>query len=224
MITIAVLNSKGGVGKTTLTACLAVRAAQEGKRIALVDMDPQGSLIKWWQRRGKTDNPRIFEGPDTAPDAIEALELDTTHGAPWDYVFLDGPPAFLELLKEMIEAADFVLIPVKPSMLDLLASEDAVSFAQQAGTDYAVVFNDVGAQEKIVDKAKEFLFSAHVPMLRTQVVHRTAYINSMTSGKTAGESADKKAQAEIGEVWADVKKLATAAAKKRAKKKEVANG
>ena len=65
MIVISVVNTKGGVGKTTLASALAVRASQEG-RVAMVDLDPQRSLIKWWKRRGPSDNPEIFEGPETA--------------------------------------------------------------------------------------------------------------------------------------------------------------
>jgi chromosome partitioning protein len=62
MITIAVASSKGGTGKTTLSAALAVRAAKDGKRVAMADLDPQKSLVQWWRRRGGTDNPRIFNG------------------------------------------------------------------------------------------------------------------------------------------------------------------
>lgn len=76
MITIAAVNSKGGVGKTTLTSALAVRAAEDSPRVAMVDMDPQKSLVEWWKRRGKSDNPTIFEGAFTAGDAVEALTLD----------------------------------------------------------------------------------------------------------------------------------------------------
>ena len=57
MIVIAVVNSKGGTGKTTLASALSVRAAKDSKRVAMVDLDPQKSLIAWWQRRGKTDKP-----------------------------------------------------------------------------------------------------------------------------------------------------------------------
>ena len=66
MKVIAVVNSKGGTGKTTLASALSVRAAKESKRVAMVDLDPQRSLVAWWQRRGKSDNPTIFEGAETA--------------------------------------------------------------------------------------------------------------------------------------------------------------
>ena len=69
---ISLCNQKGGVGKTTTAATLGVRAAQDSKRTALVDLDPQRALIEWWRRRGETDNPRIFEGVDRAADAIAA--------------------------------------------------------------------------------------------------------------------------------------------------------
>src|SRR5690349_2786294 len=99
MIVIAVVNSKGGVGKTTLASALAVRAAEDSPRIALVDFDPQGSLTAWSRRReahGDGDpNPCLFRDP-TEPDRLpdpasvrEALERDG-----WDWCILDSPPGF----------------------------------------------------------------------------------------------------------------------------------
>ena len=224
MITVAVVNSKGGVGKTTLSAALAVRAARESKRVAMVDLDPQKSLVEWWRRRGKTENPQIFEGADTAADAVEALELDG-----WDWVFLDGPPAFLTVIQEAIGAADFTLIPVKPSMLDLLATQDAVALASKAGAEFLCVFNDVGPRETVVDKARALLFNQGVPIANTQIVHRTSHITSMTVGKSAAEinsGKDSAAVEETEKLWSEVKALATKAAKARAKAKAkaVANG
>ena len=220
MKVIAVVNSKGGTGKTTLASALSVRAAKESKRVAMVDLDPQRSLVAWWQRRGKSDNPTIFEGAETAADAVEALALDG-----WDWVFLDGPPNFLTVIDEMIKAADFVLIPVKPSMIDILATQDAVAMAREANATFAVVFNEVGPRERIVDKARELLFSADVPILDTAVVRRTSHITGMTVGKSAAEvngGKDTAAAEEIDALWREIKAAANKAV--RGKKREAARG
>ena len=208
MLTIAVVNSKGGVGKTTLAAALAVRAAQDSERVAIVDMDPQRSLISWWQRRGRTGNPCIFEGADTAHDAVERLQLDG-----WDYVILDGPPAFLTVIEEMIVASDFTLIPVKPSVVDLLATQDAVSLAREADARFLVVFNDVAPKERVVEEARRALFNHGVPIAETKITHRTSHVSSMTVGKTAAEvnkGKDTAATAEIDSLWQEIKKAAAA--------------
>ena len=220
MHVIAVVNTKGGVGKTTLAAALAVRAAQESKRVAMVDMDPQKSLVEWWARRGRSENPTIFEGADTARDAVEALSL---HG--YDWVFIDGPPAFLSLVQEIIEVATFILIPVKPSMVDLLATQDAVSLARDANAAHLCVVNDVGPRERAAETAREFLFSVGVPIAETQIVHRISHIAAMTLGKSAAEvnkGKDKAAKDEIEALWQEVKTAAKAA--QRAKLRRTANG
>jgi chromosome partitioning protein len=223
MITIAVANSKGGTGKTTLSAALAVRAAKDSKRVAMVDLDPQKSLVQWWQRRGgpKADNPRVFEGVDTAADACERAFLDGC-----DFLFLDGPPAFLTVMQEMIETADFTLIPVKPSMADLLATQDAVAMATEALAAFLCVFNDVGPKEKVAASARQFLFSHKVPIATTEIVHRVSHITGMTVGKTAAEvnsGKDEKATNEIDRLWAEVKAAAIKAARARTKRKAKVN-
>lgn len=217
MITIAVVNTKGGVGKTTLSAALAVRAAQDGKRVAIVDMDPQKALIGWWKRRGpaQSDSPCLFEGPDTAHDAVEALGLNG-----WDIIIMDGPPAFLTVIQEMIEVADLALIPVKASAVDLLATQDAVALAREAGVSFLVAFNDVGQKEKVVDRAREFLMNVNVPLASTQITHRVSHISAMTVGKSAAEvktskGKDEAAAAEINALWLEVEAAATMAAKVR---------
>ena len=211
MIVIAVVNSKGGVGKTTLASALAVRASRDSKRVAMVDLDPQKSLVEWWKRRGKTGNPAIFEGARTAAEAREALEQTG-----WDWVFLDGPPAFLTAIQEMIQNADFVIIPIKPSMIDILATQDAVAMAREAGARFTVVFNDVGPRERVIEKARELLLSFEVPIANTAVTHRASHITGMTVGKSAAEvngGRDATAAEEIDALWREIKAAATKAAR-----------
>lgn len=206
MFVIAIVNTKGGTGKTTLSASLAVRAANDSARVAMVDLDPQKSLVAWWRRRGSTDNPTIFEGADAAADAIEALKQTG-----WDWVFLDGPPNLLSRTQEMIASADFVLIPVKASMLDLLASEGAIAISRDEGAEFAVVFNEVNPREKIIDKGREILTDLGVPYFNTAIARRASHITGMAAGKSAAEingGRDAAAAAEIEALWQELKRAA----------------
>jgi chromosome partitioning protein len=222
MITIAVVNSKGGVGKTTLTAALSVCAAQEedGKRrVGIVDLDPQQSLARWWQRRGQPQgepgSPTILSGVDSAVEAVERA----THSGLYDILFLDGPPAFLETMAEMVAAADFTLVPMKASLVDLLASEDAVVLARERAEGFLVVFNDVGSKEKAVEKARAILFNSDVPIADTQVRHLAAHVAGMNKGKSGAEvKGGTEAANDIAKLWGEVWPLAVKGARKRARK------
>src|SRR5262245_42729935 len=101
---ITVANPKGGVGKTTICSALAVRAAEESRRVALLDLDPQESLASWWTRRGKNRNPKLHEG-DATTEAIEKLISEG-----WEGVFIDPGPAKIALIEPGIVVADPVVI------------------------------------------------------------------------------------------------------------------
>src|SRR5262249_9389425 len=102
---VTLASTKGGVGKTTLASALAVRAAEDSRRVALLERDPQESLASWWIRRGKVKNPKLFEVDATA----EAIELLVSEG--WEWIFIDTGPARIELIEPGIAVADLVLIP-----------------------------------------------------------------------------------------------------------------
>ena len=212
MICIAVVNTKGGVGKTTLSCALAVRAAKDSPRVAMVDLDPQRSLCAWWQRRGSPENPAALYGVETAKEAMIALEQTG-----WDWVFLDGPPAFLTVIQEMIAVADLVVIPVIPSAFDLMATQDAVVLAREEGVEFICVFNNVTTHEKkLADSSRAMLFNSGVPIAQTVITNRVAHKSSATVGKTAPEvSNGKPAADEIEALWIEIKAQALLAAKRK---------
>jgi chromosome partitioning protein len=204
MIVVAVVNTKGGVGKTTLASALAVRAMQDGLKVAMIDLDPQHSLQEWWKRRGSPDNPRVIAEADTASAGLAILK-----GQPVEWVFIDTPPAFLSVIEDAVAAAAFNLIPVKTSVGDLQATQDAVVLCQTAGTPFAVVINDVVHTDmKFAESTERILAKASIPVCKTVIGHRGSYIAANTVGKTAAEvngGKDSKAIEEIDGLWREVK-------------------
>ena len=134
-------------------------------------------------------------------------------------VIIDGPPAFLQIVSEMVDVADFTLIPCKPSMLDILAMQDVISFARDAKSAHLVVLNDVPSA-KFAETSRSLLTAQRVPVAKTQVSHRPSHIAALAAGKTAAEingGRDKLAASEIEALWLEVKAAATKAAKARRK-------
>ena len=112
---IALLNQKGGVGKTTLALHLAGEWAGRGKRITLLDADPQGSALDWSQQRSRSGLPRLFGVVGLARDTLHREAPELAHDV--DHVVIDGPPRVAGLMRSALLAADLVLIPVQPSPL-----------------------------------------------------------------------------------------------------------
>lgn len=214
MIVIAVANSKGGVGKTTLTAALAVEAAKTSPRVAVYDADKgQGSITFWLKSRKHAENPSVFEGADTVADAIDALRHDS-----WDYVFIDGPPQSLLTTQELIDVADFVIVPIRPSSIDLAATQDAIELVRDAKAAYIIVINGARTKNsKLADAARGFLFNHGLPIYEHAIVQRDSYASAMATGRT-GPERDKEAAAEITALWDQIKPLAIAAAKAKARR------
>jgi chromosome partitioning protein len=116
MRTILVASSKGGAGKTTLATNLAAHFALEGKNTALVDCDRQGSSTHWCQKRVELDSA-VLPVDGTKRNWQKQLPADTQR------VVIDVPAGwFGEELEPYLDAADAVLVPVQPSVIDLEAT------------------------------------------------------------------------------------------------------
>lgn len=200
--------TKGGVGKTTIATALAVRAAQESKRVALIDVDPQGSATDWCQIRGG-ENPRLIE-MDCSP---EGLGLLISEG--WDWVFIDTPPALVDQISEAVSMSDLVLIPVRPSPVDLLAISQVVELCEEHERPFSFVLNAVEPTWKLTKTTAEAL-SEFGPVMDAALAYRRAYISAMTNGKSGPEvERGSGCSDEIEALWTAVKKAANKATRGR---------
>jgi chromosome partitioning protein len=124
MRVIAVLNQKGGAGKTTIATHLARALQLDGADVLLVDSDPQGSARDWAAVR--EDQPVPVVGLDRP-----TIERDLKSIAQKDYVIIDGAPQAHDLAVSALKAAHFILIPVQPSPYDIWATSDLVDLVKQ---------------------------------------------------------------------------------------------
>src|SRR5437763_5334251 len=134
MNVISVASRKGGAGKTTLTAHLAVQAHREGRRVHVIDADPQGSLALCNSLRAQA---LPFS---TAERGIErAVAMAMVAGAEW--VFIDTAPTMWVVVQEAIRAATMLVVPARPGFFDLAAVAETVKIARERQKPYALVIN-----------------------------------------------------------------------------------
>jgi chromosome partitioning protein len=197
---LGVLNQKGGVGKTTIAIHLAAALAQEGRRVLLLDADPQGSALDWDATRTATPLFTVMGKPKPA------LHRDMeTLAAPYDDVVIDGPPRVSEVTRSAALASDLILIPVQPSPYDVWAAKDIVELVREATTFKESLKSVFVISRKIVNTAigrdvHEALAGYPLPVLKTAICQRVAFAESAAQGLTVLETDPKGSGAR--EIWA----------------------
>ena len=187
MPVLAVLNQKGGVGKTTLATHIAMRLSELKKRVLLIDADQQGSSLDWKAARGEKPAFTVVGLPK---DSIhrEIAELSKNY----DWVVIDGPPRVSTVAKSAIAASDMVLIPVQPSPYDVWAAKDIVDLIIEV----RVLKEDLKAaftvNRKIVGTAigrdvSAALAGFPVSILKSFISQRVSFAESAASGRTVLE-------------------------------------
>lgn len=150
-----VCSPKGGCGKTMVSRNLAVAAARDGAGVATLDLDPQGTLTRWWNRRGD-EVAAIIHYQVAITEAPAAMAEIVGH----DLLVIDTPTAVEEHpaeIKALILAADFVLIPSKATIDDIESTSAMMKLVRSYGRPAAYVVNMVKPRAKSVAEVKREL-------------------------------------------------------------------
>ena len=212
---IVLASQKGGAGKTTLAAHLAVAAEAAGHGPAvLIDTDPQGSLSAWWNAR-RADIPVL--APTTIAELPEKLML--LDGAGYKVAVIDTPPAITEAIGAVVASADIVLIPTRPSPHDLRAVGSTVELVQAAGKPFVFAVTQAKPNTRLTVQAVAAL-SEHGAVAPSIVHDRVDFASSMIDGRTVQEIDPKgRSAAEMTELWEFVQAQMAKSTKAREKKR-----
>jgi len=210
MNVITLASRKGGVGKSTLTAHLAVFAHLMGHRCMVVDADPQASLTLWHSMRA--DDGLALRNAARGINHIIAGAL--INGYEW--VFIDTAPTTWLVVQEAIRAATMVVIPVRPGFFDIAAVQDTVKTVRERNKPYAVVINAAPAKREekeapAVALTRSEFARLSIPVWSGQISQRTAFLGSLAVGASAVEfHGDPACRLEIAALWSAIERSAEA--------------
>ena len=187
---VALLNQKGGVGKTTLALHLAGAWAAQGLRVLVIDADPQGSALDWSEQRGRERMPRLFGVLGLARETLHRELSEIARDA--DHVVVDGPPRVTGIARSALLAADVVLVPATPSPFDGWASGEMLRLLGEARIFRPeliarFVLNRCAARTVIAREIGNELADSDPPVLASRIGQRVAFADAARTGRLVWE-------------------------------------
>lgn len=202
---IAVIQVKGGAGRSTLATNIAGELSKLGRTV-LVDCDmPQGTSASWLAVR-QQERPQAELGGgvlgDTAASHKELLAKIEQHSDQADYIVLDGPPRIAEMTRAILMVADLALIPMGASVAEIWATTDVLDIIEQAKkvrpVDARIIWTRFRPYTRLAqDLSEQVRQELGLPILKTTLGFRVAYAEALGAGRTVAEVGDASARTEM---------------------------
>ena len=184
---ITVAQQKGGAGKTTLTAHLAVAYTAARKKVAVVDIDPQQSLTMWFRLReerfGDAGAGLLVSQINGWRVRNEVERLAREH----EVVLIDSPPHAETEAKIAVRSAGLVVIPVQPSPMDVWATRPTLELASAEETPVLLVLNRVPPRAKLNDEMLAEVKGFGAQIAKAQIGNRVVFASALSEGRAVRE-------------------------------------
>ncbi len=199
---ISFCNQKGGVGKTTLTINITSYIANRFKKkhkVLLIDADPQGSVLQWQSITDSTLFDVIHSPDDTLHKGIKKLSKKYSH------IIIDAPPGAGDITLSILLSSEIVIIPVEPSALSIWSSSEIIDLINEAKKHNKKLKGYLLISRKITGttpgkEAREALKTYGMPIFKTEISQRVAFVKALIEGKSVLEY--KKSSAAANEIKA----------------------
>ena len=203
---IAIANSKGGVGKSTLAVHLAAWLHEQGHSVTLADCDTQQSSSEWIHEAIPEVKTVRLANPNEILNELPALGQET------DFVIADGPGSNTETSRALLLRADFAIVPCKASMLEVRALAKATEVLRQAqdiraGAPKAmIVLSMVGRNYRLTKDMKDAAAALNLPLASTAMILRQIYADAPGQGAVVGQlgSRANEAAAEVNQLFREI--------------------
>jgi len=182
---ITIAQQKGGTGKTTIAAHIAVSFAQTGRRVAIIDIDPQGSLSRWHALREKKFGIGYTGLYFVASSGWRIEGVINNLQNKMDYIIIDAPPHTETESKSAIRASNLVIVPMQPSPTDLWATEATINFAKSENIPAKILINRYNPTSKI---SKEIIRQLNAEVFKNTIGNRVAFSSCFLTGVTVTET------------------------------------
>lgn len=207
---VAVLQQKGGAGKTTVATNIACQLHADDEKVLLIDLDPQGSATDWYEAQDENKpGPEVIRMGKKIHQALPKI----SHS--YDWVIIDGAPNVSDLAAAGVRAADIILVPVQPSPYDIWACAELVELiqARQVATDghpkAAFLISRAIKGTKLSREVEDALLDYELPVFKKMTTQRVDYANTAKSGGSVIDlDGDNNARFEIKMITKELREFA----------------